>query len=100
MGSLLPVPISFIRQSCGHYGSTNIKISANIQADVLQKILRFSPSDHPLTSIISRINDMEKADERAKFVNQILDKFFQSLNDGSVPLEGLIGSKIISNLCY
>ncbi|EYB92905.1 hypothetical protein Y032_0189g1225 [Ancylostoma ceylanicum] len=66
---------------------------AGDNAEILQKIVRFSPSGHPLSSIISHINDTEQTDERAKFVLQILDKFFQMLNDGSVALEELAKSE-------
>ncbi|VDM71319.1 unnamed protein product [Strongylus vulgaris] len=58
----------------------------------LHRILAFSPSSHPLVSIISQINNMEQTDERTKNVLQILDKFFQQLNDGSIDPKGLFES--------
>ncbi|KHJ86379.1 hypothetical protein OESDEN_13875 [Oesophagostomum dentatum] len=61
--------------------------------DVLHKILEFSPSDHPLTSIISHLTKIERIDEKTKFLMQTLDRFFQMLNDGSVSHKAKKASK-------
>lgn len=53
---------------------------AGDKADVLQKILEYSPADHPMTSIITKINELPEPDASSKCVVKILDKFFQTLN--------------------
>ncbi|VDL74343.1 unnamed protein product [Nippostrongylus brasiliensis] len=46
----------------------------------LYQVLDFTSSNHPLVSIIAKINDLREPDASAKCVLKILDKIFQSLN--------------------
>ncbi|ETN72590.1 hypothetical protein NECAME_13818 [Necator americanus] len=73
---------------------------AGDKAAVLQKILGFSPSEHPLTSIISHVNSKDGNDETVKCVQQILDKFFQSLNDGSLGEDSVEWEDLTAPMVY
>ncbi|WKX88882.1 hypothetical protein Q1695_008485 [Nippostrongylus brasiliensis] len=46
----------------------------------LYQVLDFTSSNHPLVSIIAKINDLREPDASAKCVLKMLDKIFQSLN--------------------
>ncbi|KAK6726422.1 hypothetical protein RB195_004628 [Necator americanus] len=73
---------------------------AGDKAAILQKILGFSPSEHPLTSIISHVNSKDGNDETVKCVQQILDKFFQSLNDGSLGEDSVEWEDLTAPMVY
>uniref|UniRef100_A0A7I4XVS0 HECT domain-containing protein n=1 Tax=Haemonchus contortus TaxID=6289 RepID=A0A7I4XVS0_HAECO len=68
------------------------------QVEILRKVLDYSSSEHPLASIIIKIDEMKEQDASSKCLVKILDKFFESLSDCAVQDEAAKDEKDVMKI--